>query len=175
MSVASSPRCLAPMSSQRTRGVCQVKWHRIFSLSRKVPSYCNGSSEGVLPQWYLHFAVQGTFVWVLGMKSFLSQRDYVLSIRVKHWLRKHLILKCHTCYQRSIMIEKIVFPSVWSCLPSERCSPRGGHVTDLMPMEPCVPTSSLWEKRCVMGHLWDILTLQHSEFNDGHHQHLLWR
>ena len=44
MSVASSPPCLAPMASQRKRGVGHVKWHSLFSLSGKDPSYWNGSS-----------------------------------------------------------------------------------------------------------------------------------
>jgi len=44
MSVASSPPCWAPMSSQRTRGVGQVKWHPLFSLSGKGASYWNGNS-----------------------------------------------------------------------------------------------------------------------------------
>ena len=43
-SIASSPPCLAPMSSQRTRGVGQGKRHPLFSLSGKDPSYWNGSS-----------------------------------------------------------------------------------------------------------------------------------
>ena len=44
MSVASCSPCWAPMSSQRTRGVSQFKWHALFSLSGKDPSYWNGSS-----------------------------------------------------------------------------------------------------------------------------------
>ena len=43
-SVASSPPCLALISSQIRRGACQVKWHPIFSLSGKDTSYWNGSS-----------------------------------------------------------------------------------------------------------------------------------
>ena len=39
-----------------------------------------------------------------------------------------------TQVMRSIMIEKIGFSRVWSCSPSERCSPRGGHGTDIMPI-----------------------------------------
>ena len=72
------------------------------------------------------------------------------------------------------MIEKIVFPIVWSCFPSERCSPRCGHGNDLMPMEPFDPTNTLWEKRCVTGHMWEILPLQPWEFNDGLYELLLW-
>ena len=175
MSVASSPPCWAPMPSQRTRGVGQGKRHPLFSLSGKGPSYWIGSSEGVFPQSFLDFIVQGTLVWVFGMTSFLSKRDSLLCIRVRQRLRKHLTLKCRTCSQRSIMREKIGFPSVWSCLPSERCSARGGHGTDMMPMEPCDHTTSLWEKWCVMGHMWDILNLKPWEFNDGHQELLLWR
>ena len=115
-----------------------------------------GCSSSVVP-W---FHCPGDFVWVFGMTSFLSKRDSVLCIHVRHWLKKHLNLKCYTCYQRSITIEKIGFPSVWSCLPSERCSGSGGHGTDIMPMEPYAQTTSLWEKRCVLGHMWDILTLK---------------
>ena len=59
MSVASSPPCLALISSQIRRGACQVKWHRIFSLRGKVPSYWNSSAYGVLPQSFLDFTVQG--------------------------------------------------------------------------------------------------------------------
>ena len=44
MSVASCSPCWAPMSSQRTRGVSQFKWHALFSLSGLGPSYWNGSS-----------------------------------------------------------------------------------------------------------------------------------
>ena len=44
MSAASSPPCLALISSQIRRGACQVKWHRIFSLKGKDPSYGNGGS-----------------------------------------------------------------------------------------------------------------------------------
>jgi len=175
MSFASSSPCLAPMSSQRTRGVGQVKWHPLFSLSGKDPSYWNGSSEGVLPQSFLDVIFQGTFIWVFGMISFLSKGDSVLYIRVRQSLRKYLNLKCHTCYQRSIMIEKIGFPSVWSCLPSERCSPRCGHGTDNMTIEPRDQTTSPWGMRCGMGHNWDILNLKPWEFNDGHQEHLLWR
>ena len=44
MSVASCSPCWAPMSSQRTRGVSQFKWHALFSLSGLGPPYWNGSS-----------------------------------------------------------------------------------------------------------------------------------
>ena len=128
------------------------------------------SSSVVL--WF-HYPVD--FVWVFGMISFLSKRDSILCIRVQQWLRKHLTLKCCTCYQISIMIEKIGLPRVWSCLPSERCSPRGGHGSDIMPMEPCAQTTSLWEKRSVMGHMWESLTLKPWELKDGHPELLLWR
>ena len=134
MTVASSPPCLAPMSSQMTRGVGQVKWHPLFSLSRKsLPSeraaqrlFFLSRPLISLSRWY--------FVWVFGVTSFLSKRDSVLCIRVRQWLRKPLTLRCYTSYQRSIMIEKIGFSRVWSCSPSERCSPRGGHGTDIMPI-----------------------------------------
>ena len=59
MSAASSPPCLALISSQIRRGACQVKWHRIFSLRGKDPSYWNSSSYGVLAQSFLDFTVQG--------------------------------------------------------------------------------------------------------------------
>ena len=39
--------------------------------------------------------------------------------------------------------ENLVPQCVWSCLPSERCSLRGGHGTDIMPMEPCDLTTCL--------------------------------
>jgi len=100
----------------------------------------------------LDVIIQGTLVWVFGMTPFLSKRDSVLCIRVRQRQRKHLTLKCYTCYQRSIMIEKIGFPSVWSCLPSERGSARSGLGTDMMLMEPCAE-HSLCEKR---GVCWAI-------------------
>ena len=59
MSAASSPPCLALISSQMRRGACQVKWHRICSLRGKDPSYGNSSSYGVLAQSFLDFTVQG--------------------------------------------------------------------------------------------------------------------
>ena len=101
-----------------------------------------GCSSSVVPwfqyPWYFALGVWNDF--------FLSKSDSVLGIAVRQWLRKHLSLKCYTCYPRSIMIEKIGFPRVWSCIPSERGSPRGGHGTDMMPMEPCDQTTSLWER-----------------------------
>jgi len=63
------------------------------------------SSSVVL--WF-HYPVD--FVWVFGMISFLSKRDSVLCIRVRHWLRPHFTLKIYTCYQISIIIEKIASP-----------------------------------------------------------------
>ena len=103
--------------------------HRGFFLSRSLMSLSRGLLFGCL-EW--HF--------------FSPKRDSVLCLRVRQWLRKHLTLKCYTCYQRSIMIERIWFPSVWSWLLSEIWRPRGGHGTDIMPMDPCAQTTSLWEK-----------------------------
>ena len=37
------------------------------------------------------------------------------------------------------------------------------------------PNNLSVRKRCVMGHMRDILTLKPWEFNDGHHELLLWR
>jgi len=82
ISVASSPPCLAPMSSLLTRGEGQGKGHPLFSLSGKTPPI-EMTAHRVLPQSFLDFIVQGSIVWVFGMTSFLSKRDSVLCIRVR--------------------------------------------------------------------------------------------
>ena len=94
----------------------------------------------------------GDFVWVFGMTPFLSKCDSIECVRVRQWLREHLTLKCYTCYQRSIMIEKIGFPSVWSCLPLKCEVPEVAMALIVCPWS-LFPKQPLCEKR---GVWWSI-------------------
>ena len=80
----------------------------------------------------------------------------------------HMVADSH-CY-----IEDIWVPSGRRCLPSEMSRPTGCHGNDIIPLDPCEKTASLGEERCVMGPMWEFLTLTTRELDEEYPELLLW-
>ena len=136
-----------------------LKWQLIGCSSSVVP-WCHCPGDFCLGDWNDIFSLQKRFSTGYSCEA--------VTEKALHTEVLHMLSEIHR-------YRKLWFPIVWSGLPYESCSPRSGHGTDIMPMDPFDQTKSVWEKRCAMVHMWDILNLKPWEFNDGHQELLLWR
>ena len=86
-----------------------------------------------------------------------------------------LILKHHRCSGKEPSLESRWALSGQSCLPSEAFRPPGCNGSCMMPIAPCNTTSSLWDMRSIMGHLWEDLTLAEWVLDNGNPELFFYR
>ena len=171
MWVASSPPCLAPMSSQMTRGVGQVKWHPLFSLSGKSLPIEMAAHRGFfvsrslisLSRWFC----LGVWNDIFSLKKKRFSPEYSCEPVTEKALDPEALPKLSEIHheRENCVLQGVELPSFWK-VQSQRWQWHWYYAHIIF---------FLWEKRCVMGLMWDILTLKPWEFNDGHHELLLWR
>ena len=138
---------------------------------QKIPSYWKGSSEGVLPQSSLDFIVQVIFCLGVWSDIFSLQKRFcpvysceALTEKARDPEVLHKLSEIHRD-RENLVPHGVELPSFWK-VQSQRW-PWHWYYAHIVYFP--------WEKRGVMGHMWDILTLKPWEFNDGHHELLLWR
>ena len=60
-------------------------------------------------------------------------------------------------------------------VPSESSRPTGVHGNGKTPIEPCGPSANLGVERCLLGVMWEALTVKPRGMENGHPELLFWR
>lgn len=77
--------------------------------------------------------------------------------------------------KRHNFVERIWAQSGWSCHLSECSRPTCFNGIVMMPIESCGKTYTLWDESCVLGGMWEVLTLPPLRLDNWHPDLLFWR
>lgn len=64
---------------------------------------------------------------------------------------------------------------MWSSLSSDNFKPNFCPGIGMRAIKPCGQTGTLREERCLLGDMWEALTLKPQGLDDGHNELLFWR
>ena len=81
----------------------------------------------------------------------------------------------HMFRERSIIMQSEGSPNWAEFIPSESSRPTGGHGNGKTPIEPCGPSANLGVERCLLGVMWEALTVKPRGMDDGYPELLFWR
>ena len=153
-------------------------YSRYFTWTKNIPFNVKiFQCKSILPHSFHAFSIKA--LWEVGLFQshilFPTESLYCGLLGGIFW-KNIFTLICHTCSGKlSYYAESRWAKNGQGCLPSEICRPNSCQGNGIIPIKPCVPTSTLWDERCMLGSIWVALFLTPREMDDLQPELLFWR